>query len=271
MGTYTALAMTHEAMAAADPAKLMRARGLSERQIAAELTLLSNALDFYNLTRHIDVAYDGFFVQKDLNTTAEVVGYTKPEYLFVDSESFTPWPVWLVSVGLSQNAARRRKPGESDADLAYRISKEFMVAYNSTVRDASGGHTALGFFGAMASRHGGIGSFPWSILQELGQLSQPGWYGQHNRANLQQMVNAMRTEKRALGNGPSAPRMIPWLTVATSGPTSPTACFDELVHVFLNGASGFAYYADIDFHDMEYCECERCDAVLSMPCCCCPH
>jgi hypothetical protein len=43
-----------------------------------------------------------------------------------------------------------------------------------------------------------------------------------------------------------------WLTVDTSGPTSPTGCFDELVHVFLNGASGFSYYSDIDFHDMAY-------------------
>ena len=71
-------------------------------------------------------------------------------------------------------------------------------------------------------------------------------------ANAQEFVYMLQDEKRALGHGPAASRLIPWLTVDTSGPTSPTACFDELVHVFLNGASGFSYYADLDFHDMEY-------------------
>jgi hypothetical protein len=149
--------------------------------------------------------------------------------------------------------------------------------YNQTVFNASGGKTAVGLFGAHATGGGGVGSFPWSILGDLGQLSQPGWYGQvsptyaclygpilfrvslrlsnlaqHNTANLQSMVDALQAEKRALGHGPQASRLIPWLTVDTSGPTTPTSCFDELVHVFLNGASGFSYYADIDFHDMEY-------------------
>ena len=59
---------------------------------------------------------------------------------------------------------------------------------------------------------------------------------QHNTANLQAMVDTLQAEKRALGNGPQASRLIPWLTVDTSGHTTPTSCFDELVHVFLNGA-----------------------------------
>ena len=33
--------------------------------------------------------------------TQQIVAYTKPDFLFVDSEAFTPWQEWLVNVGLS--------------------------------------------------------------------------------------------------------------------------------------------------------------------------
>ena len=45
--------------------------------------------------------------------------------------------------------------------------------YNATVRDASKGSTTIGFFGASAQNGRGVGSFPWPILNSLGQLSQP--------------------------------------------------------------------------------------------------
>ena len=141
--------------------------------------------------------------------------------------------------GLSANAASRRStPGESDSALAYRIAKEFMTAYSTTVREATGGASTIGFFGAQALNNVGAGSFPWPILKELGQASQIVFYGQHNTANLQKMVYDLRNEKRAAGQGVGATRIIPWLTVATSGATSPSSCFDELIHVFLNGCSG---------------------------------
>ena len=261
MGMFEALAMSQEQMDATEPAKKMQSYGLSPAQIATELALLRNALDFHNKTGHIDVAYDGFFFHNDLNVTRQIVAYTTPDFLFVDSEQFTRWSDWLVNVGLSKNAAARRKGkpgtqgGEGDADLAYRMSKEFMAQYSSNVRDASNGATTIGFFGAHAYQtlgQSGVGSFPWPILEELGQLSQPGFYGQHNTANLQAFATRMAMEKRAVGHGAGCTRIIPWLTTATSGPISPTGTFDELVHMFLNGGSGFSYYADIDFHDMEY-------------------
>jgi hypothetical protein len=197
---------------------------------------------------YIDAAYDGFFFEDALNVTRQIVGYTKPDFWYVDSENFCPWQVWLANVGVSKNAASRRQEGEDDASLAYRISKEFMTRYNGTVNDASNGATTVGFFGASSKWE----FFPWSIMQELGQLSQPGWYGQHNTRNLQQTVNQIASEKRAVGHGPGANRIIPWLSTGTGGPISPTSCFDELIHMFLNGASGFSYYADTDFSDMEY-------------------
>jgi hypothetical protein len=45
----------------------------------------------------------------------------------VDSELFTPWEEWLADVSLSRNAETRRRPGEGDAELAYRMSNEFMT------------------------------------------------------------------------------------------------------------------------------------------------
>ena len=58
----------------------MQSYGLSSSQITAELSLLSNALDFHNKTGRIDVAYDGFFFANDLNVTQQVVSWTQPEY-----------------------------------------------------------------------------------------------------------------------------------------------------------------------------------------------
>jgi hypothetical protein len=63
-----------------NPTKMMQSYGLSSSQITAELSLLSNALDFHNKTGRIDVAYDGFFFANDLNVTKQVVSWTKPEY-----------------------------------------------------------------------------------------------------------------------------------------------------------------------------------------------
>ena len=252
IGMYKALMMTQDEMDAFNASQVMTSYGLSTDQIANELMLIKNALEFYNATHHIDTAYRGFFFLQDLNVTRQIIEYTVPDFLFVDTESTTPWQTWLTHVGLSKNAAARRQPGEADADLAYRIAKEFMTSYNQTVRDASNGATALGFFASSASQNRGFGTFPWSILRDLGQLAQPGWYGQRDRKNLLETVNQVAAEKRATGHGPGSNRIIPWLSTGTSGPISPTECFTELVHMFLNGAGGFSYYSDVDFHDMEY-------------------
>ena len=65
-------------MEAANVSKIMQAHGLSAAEIRTELALLRNALDYYNQTQRIDVAYDGFFFEKDLNTTRQIIEYTKP-------------------------------------------------------------------------------------------------------------------------------------------------------------------------------------------------
>ena len=57
---------------------MMQTHGLSAAQIRKELALLRIALDcYYNQTQRIDVAYDGFFFEKDLNTTRQSIEYTK--------------------------------------------------------------------------------------------------------------------------------------------------------------------------------------------------
>ena len=78
IGLYTALSWTLPEMEAANVSKIMQAHGLSAAEIRTELALLRNALDYYNQTQRIDVAYDGFFFEKDLNTTRQVIEYTKP-------------------------------------------------------------------------------------------------------------------------------------------------------------------------------------------------
>lgn len=78
IGLYTALSWTPQEMEAANPSKIMQAHGLSKAEIQKEMALLNNALDYHNQTHRIDVAYEGFFFEKDLNTTRQIVEYTKP-------------------------------------------------------------------------------------------------------------------------------------------------------------------------------------------------
>jgi hypothetical protein len=85
IGLYTALSWTPQEMEAANPSKIMQTHGLSTAQIQKEMAMLNNALGYYNQTHRIDVGYDGFFFEKDLNTTRQVVEYTKPVSLPLQS------------------------------------------------------------------------------------------------------------------------------------------------------------------------------------------
>ena len=78
----------------------MQAHGLSEAEIEKEMRLLNNALAYYNQTHRVDVAYDGFFFEKDLNTTRQIVEYTQPVSLGStrNNRRFTaPFSPYLIS------------------------------------------------------------------------------------------------------------------------------------------------------------------------------
>ena len=77
-------------------------------------------------TTRCSFRYDGFFFKNDLNVTRLIVAKTVPDLWIVDSELFTYWDTWLETIGLSANAQARRKQGEADAELAYRLVQEFM-------------------------------------------------------------------------------------------------------------------------------------------------
>lgn len=74
--------------------------------------------------------------------------------------------------------------------------------------------------------------------------------GAHDRRNLPRLVRQLRAEKRALMAAGGHNRFVPWLTVGAEGITTPPSTYDQLIHVFLNGASGFCYFADFHFTDM---------------------
>jgi hypothetical protein len=79
LGMYDMLQMTPAASAAADPAKIMRAYGLTEPEIAAEMILLSNAIEFFAATAklisgpHIDMGYGARFPDRNLHSRMPLV------------------------------------------------------------------------------------------------------------------------------------------------------------------------------------------------------
>lgn len=88
LGSFAALKLTNISSALSDGADGFNfsAAGVSAAQEKVERDKWKAALEFYNETGVMDVSYDGFFKQNDLDTVTKLVTYAQPDYF---SESAT--------------------------------------------------------------------------------------------------------------------------------------------------------------------------------------
>lgn len=171
-----------------------------------------------------------------------------------DWEGWPDFEHWVANVQISANAQRQRWPGESQADLAYRMSRNWLDGMINATRDASP-RTETQLYGGWAADNKGccsgskLGIFDWRMLQEAKVFSNPSWYG--GQKNLRLLAGLVRREKAALGPGA---QMIPTLepmgaTAFTGGRLRSEEMFDVWMQCFANGATGVSLFLDPSVDD----------------------
>lgn len=89
LGTFDALVMPVAAAgsAASTNGFNFSAHGLTAAQEKVERAKWKAALIFYEAEKIIDLSYDGFFLQHDLNAIQRIVNYSQPDYLSMVSHA----------------------------------------------------------------------------------------------------------------------------------------------------------------------------------------
>ena len=212
--------------------------GLTPEQIATEMTKWQRAHEFSEKTGSLDIAYDGFFFQQNVDSFCAITAVTEPDWAFMDDEAYGDgWESWRVQVSESANAQARAKAGESTDDLAWRMVLETMKAWTACLKPK----TTVGWYGS---------PFPDGVFSGAGISMQPSVYGAEHY--LKSYAGGLRNSK--LRQSPMAggkPRhLLPWLTACTYGQMTATSVLDGALHSFGAGATGFSFFIDSCFDDM---------------------
>lgn len=241
---------------------------LDEPQLTQETDTWMAAIDYFHFDSEFsgafDVAYDGIFRTRDLQNLSAVLAHTNPDYLFIDQESF-PWfyTQWLPDVTNSSLAEARRLNGETDRKLAYRLANELLDSIIGAIRGACAGcdGVKIGLYDAGSVLNYGYQVFTWDMQNGPDLDPTQGWthdllsqrsiYGIER--HLPRHVVDMRRERENLEQTLLPDRtleMIPWMSTGAAGELDSEIVFDLLAQTFVNGATGFCYWAPVHFDDM---------------------
>lgn len=187
--------------------------GISADQIELERNKIVAAARFYSTasvndpttSSGNDIGFDGCARKVALaRFQATELTASLPDVLFYDWEGWTDMEHWIANVQNSENAQRQRRPGETQAALAYRMATSWLSDLINATKQQSP-HTATSMFGGWAADNKGccsgskLGIFDWRALRKNGVYSNPGWYS--GQKNLRVLVAQVRREKEALGPG----------------------------------------------------------------------
>jgi hypothetical protein len=216
--------------------------GLTAGQIAIEMNKWQNAFEFTNRTTHLDLAYDGIFSQRATLHFCELLKSTKPDWVYVDDEAFGEgWETWKFEASLSANAQSRAMPGEKPLDLAWRMAAEMMADFTHCL-DTESPMTNVHWYG-----YGPECPFPDRIFADAGISMGPSEYGQpHYLAQFVDSLRQVKQQQAPMRNG--RPRhLLPWLTACTYGQMDAVQAWEEALHAFGAGATGFSFFG-VFFH-----------------------
>ena len=164
--------------------------GLSAKQVEIQLLKWQNAHDFYNQTKHLDVAYDGVFSVRAAKEFCELVNFTSSDWVFMDDEAFGEgFGTWRYEAASSANAAARAVPGEKPLDLGWRMAAEMMAAWTDCVAISSP-KTTVAWYG---------GGFPDPVYSSAGISAQPSEYMYGPMHYLLSYANSVRSAKQHQG------------------------------------------------------------------------
>ena len=214
--------------------------------VEEEMKKWKSARDFYNKTGQVDIAYDGIFFKQLAAEFCHTLNLSAPDWIFLDDESYgTGWDTWRVHVVLSNNAQRRRLPGETQEQLAARMVEEVFATWTHCIPEALVNTTNIGWYGT---------PFPDILLSRHGVSMQPSTYGPiHYLHSYPEWLASFRNRQEdhvISAEGALKPRqLIPWLTACTYGQMDAKATLDGALHSFGRGATGFAFFITSCFDD----------------------
>ena len=217
---------------------------LTDAEFAVEKPKFMNAINYNIATKSLDMAYDGVLLQRNLEAITKIVDKTKPEILYLDSEDFPAFSTWQNNVSKSANAKTRNPNNENDSALACRIVDEFWLKLYNAVHDGSK-ETKIGGYSNNARNNLGLQVTPWSIMQKHNFIAQPELYSLSR--NLEEYSKVVRAEKLVLPKGYD---LMPWLTTGVYSELDSELIFDQIIHTFTNGSTGFSMFNASYIDDM---------------------
>eukprot|EP01043_Picozoa_sp_COSAG02_P002326 COSAG02_NODE_54_length_43941_cov_54.857990_2_plen_574_part_00 len=215
IGSFTALKLKNISASLSDRSDGFNfsAAGVSATQEKVERQKWKAALEFYNRTGLMDLAYDGFFKQNDLETVTQLVQYTQPDYFSMDIESFPELEAW-ASVGYkSKNFVAAKKQGESDSSATLRIAQSWLGGAAQAATKAKPDVKNY-LYDIWARFDHGFQITDWPMAAEIGLADMPSYYGLEN--GLDVLARTIRQEREAVG---TKSELIPWLTPGETGGT----------------------------------------------------
>ncbi len=220
--------------------------GVAPEHVDDERQAWMDALDFYeNHTGSIkDMAYRGVWYNRSVQHAYWFVNETQPDVIWVDSEFFPSFSGWRNKVNLSENANKRRLPGETDEDLALRMVDEFWGFFMENVTAACA-KTKVCVYGSKPNYNGGYQAFPWSVFEKYGVIAQPSVYAMEKFLYnfTYHMRNAWLHADRSIYN-------IPVVSSGCYGEMPSEDMLDITIHTFCNGAKGIFTYQPLWNDDM---------------------
>ncbi len=221
--------------------------GVSAANYSHERQKWMDSLDFYDnqTSGVVDIAYRGVWFNRSVQHLTEFVAALQPEIMFLDSESWSSFNGYKNNVAKSVAANSRRLPGETDYDLAYRMTDEFWRFLDENL-SAACPTTKIALYGCTSQYDSGYQAFPWSILERYDVVCQPSVYA--IMKHKEHLANKIRINKEHM---PDDFDLIPWLSSGTYGEHDPELLIDITAHTFCNGATGLSFFKiqDVDDYD----------------------
>eukprot|EP01043_Picozoa_sp_COSAG02_P028282 COSAG02_NODE_1708_length_11229_cov_14.784097_3_plen_921_part_00 len=215
--------------------------GISSDQAAMELRKWQNAVDFRNKTGLLDISYDGFLLNRSFENLRLITSLVQPDFIITDAEHFPPLNSYYTTIGLSANAEARRRPAESDCALAVRIAEEFLSTWMRSLNDA-----VNCFYGdTPEGGHGSHGPWDAGMLAKYGEQIVPqfGLYNAQASYPIDVFAKWIRLNKQA-HQAHGLRGMVPWVTTGFDGVFTENQVFEQAVHLFAAGATGFNVFSD---------------------------
>lgn len=215
---------------------------LTKAQVAVEMKKWANAFAFHTKTKNLDIGYDGVWSQRATLEFCAVMNATQPDWIYIDDEAFGEgWGTWWTQAALSDNAMARAVPGETTLNLAWRMAAEMMASFTQCLASVSP-KTNVHWYG-----YGVDAPFPDGIFAQASISMGPSVYGQAHY--LQSFADGLRSIKQHQSPMPGGKlrHLLPWETACTYGQMTAVQAWEETLHAFGSGATGFAYFG-VFFH-----------------------